>query len=413
MENITRYLDGVIAPEFLQLLQDIGSTARKRGESAYLVGGAVRDTLLGKDIMDLDLAVEGKAISLAKQIAGELKFTVKPHPRFGTATIFKDDFRIDLVTARSETYDRPGALPTIRHGTIQDDLARRDFTINSIAVSLKPGAFGELIDPYLGHSDLKNKLVRVLHPKSFMDDPTRILRALRYQQRLDFEFEQHTLKLLRANLGCLQTVSGERLWHEVELILNEDRPEKVFSQVEELGLAAQLCGQMGVADWLEDKFGRIRKMDNRLMNLPKIYLAILMFRATDSEAATCLKHLKMAGWANRVVRETKKLATHIPSLDNPDLHPSQVYQILNGYIPEVLRAAGVASDSAVIQKYIKLYLLDLINIKPELNGHDLRNMGITSGRKIGQILKKLRDARLDNIVKSRQDEEDMVYRLLQ
>ena len=165
-----------------------GEVAEKRQQRLYLVGGVVRDLLLERVNLDIDMVVEGDAIKLAQAIAGVNQAKVITHPRFGTATLKWGKRSADFATARAETYARPGALPTVKPGTISDDLARRDFTINAMAVELNPRRFGELIDPFGGRQDIEKKLVRVLHDKSFTDDATRIWRAVRYEQRLDFQY---------------------------------------------------------------------------------------------------------------------------------------------------------------------------------------------------------------------------------
>ena len=182
--NIVDILEERLPPDLVGCIRKAGETAAERGEQLYLVGGAVRDMLLGRGTLDIDLVVEGNAISLAETLAGQLGGKVTAHSRFGTATLKRDNKSIDFVTARSEVYQKPGALPQVQPGSITDDLARRDFSINAMAVALHPERSGELIDLYGGIEDLKNKSIRVLHEKSFTDDATRIWRAVRYEQRL-------------------------------------------------------------------------------------------------------------------------------------------------------------------------------------------------------------------------------------
>ncbi|MFA4836906.1 MAG: hypothetical protein WC749_12650, partial [Dehalococcoidia bacterium] len=168
MGNIFRELEAYLPRELFGLLREIGEAAQSRGEAAYLVGGAVRDLLLGQPNLDLDAVVEGNAIALARRIAGARNWAVKTHPSFGTAKLCWGNLSLDMVTARSETYARPGALPTVAPGTIQDDLLRRDFTINAMAARLSPKSFGELLDPHGGQGDLERGLIRILHRGSFI-----------------------------------------------------------------------------------------------------------------------------------------------------------------------------------------------------------------------------------------------------
>ncbi|MFQ5925400.1 MAG: poly(A) polymerase, partial [Dehalococcoidia bacterium] len=169
--------------ELLSFLRLAGEVARTQGQKLYLVGGAVRDLILGRPNLDFDLVVEGDAPRLARQLARSSGEKVVVHRQFGTAKFHRGDLSIDLVTARSETYARPGALPKVEPGEIGDDLFRRDFSINAMAIALSPPSFGELVDPYRGRIDLEHRLIRILHQRSFIDDATRILRALRYEQR--------------------------------------------------------------------------------------------------------------------------------------------------------------------------------------------------------------------------------------
>ncbi len=199
--DVISQLEQRLSPESLALIQKAGALAAERRLGIYLVGGVVRDILLGRANSDLDLVVEGDAIKLAESLAGELGGRLVVHRRFGTAKIRTRNLTIDLAMARAETYARPGALPTVRPGSIQDDLARRDFTVNAMALRLDPGSFGKLVDPFDGRKDLENKLIRILHDRSFIDDATRMLRAVRYEQRFGFRLEASTEKSAAPECG--------------------------------------------------------------------------------------------------------------------------------------------------------------------------------------------------------------------
>ena len=196
----------------------------ERYEGVYLVGGTVRDILLGEPSFDVDIAVEGDAIALARALAGALDGRVRPHEKFGTAVVlYGDGERIDVVTARTEFYDAPAALPTVEHATIREDLFRRDFTINAMAVSLKGDDFGRLVDPFGGRADLERGVIRVLHNLSFIDDPTRIFRAIRYENRYGFRMDEHTARLAASciEMGLVGDLSSARLRDELVLLLEE------------------------------------------------------------------------------------------------------------------------------------------------------------------------------------------------
>ncbi|HUU64504.1 MAG TPA: CCA tRNA nucleotidyltransferase, partial [Dehalococcoidales bacterium] len=220
--NLSSQIERQLPVELVAFIQRAGKTAASQGQGLYLVGGVVRDLLLGQTNLDLDLVVEGNAIELAQHLAEINKQgKITTHPRFNTAKLQWTKWSVDLATARSETYAKPGALPTVTPGSIHNDLFRRDFTINAMAIELNPTHYGELIDLYGGRDDLEHKLIRVLHEKSFTDDATRIWRGLRYEQRLDFQLEPTTLKLLKRDIPMLDTISGDRIRYELECILQE------------------------------------------------------------------------------------------------------------------------------------------------------------------------------------------------
>ena len=193
--NLSRQIEEYLPRPLLELVNEISREAGRLRQKVYLVGGVVRDLLLGYPNFDLDLVVEGDAVKLAQHVTETGQARLLAHKRFGTAKLRYDDFILDLATARKETYARPGALPTVTPGTLTDDLIRRDFSINAMAVSLATDDYGELVDPHRGKSDLEHRLIRVLHSRSFSDDATRILRGVRYEQRFSFDFEAHTARI--------------------------------------------------------------------------------------------------------------------------------------------------------------------------------------------------------------------------
>ena len=256
--NLANRINKYLPADLVTFLNTIGEAAAKQGQNLYLVGGAVRDMLLGLSHTDLDLVVEGDAIKMAQSL-GLNNIKIATYQTFGTANIKWNHWSVDLATARSEIYTKPGALPEVTPSTINRDLFRRDFTINAMAVSLHPDSYGELIDPYHGSSDLKNKLICVLHENSFIDDATRIWRAIRYEQRLGFDIEPNTLHLLKRDIDMLDTISGDRIRHELELVLKEKLPEKAIHRADELAVLVKLNSALSGNSWLADKFNRDRK----------------------------------------------------------------------------------------------------------------------------------------------------------
>lgn len=409
---LTSELEKHFPVELVSLLRAAGDLAWSRGWNLYLVGGAVRDLFLIRPNLDLDLVLEGDAIALARKLVEIGGGEVVAHPRFGTAKFRQQRISLDLATARSESYPKPGALPVVSPGTIGEDLFRRDFSINAMAIHLAPIHFGTLLDPYGGRDDLDRGLIRVLHEKSFSDDPTRILRALRYEQRLGFHLEPNTEQLMRRDAAVMDEVSGERLWHELQLILNEQCPEKVLSRADELGVLQKLHPALKGNGWLRNRFEQARRASAAAKPSPALYLALLAYRLSEEENEGLLARLRIRGEIAKVMRQTIKLKQITSALTSPRLAPSAIYHLVQRYSPESISAAALASDSRLVRQRLKLYLTELRHIRPALSGDDLQAMGISPGRKLGQVLRALHDAKLDGKVQTREQEEDLARGLL-
>ena len=396
--------------ELLAFLHIAAGVAEARGQRLYLVGGAVRDLLLGRrPRVDFDLVVEGNAPALARQLAKASGEKVLVHRRFGTAKFHRGNLSIDLVTARSETYSRPGALPQVKPGTIRDDLLRRDFSVNAMAIGLSPTSFGELFDPHGGRSDLERGLIRILHERSFIDDATRILRALRYEQRLGFRLEQNTERLLRQNTLMLDTISGDRIRHELELILKEEYPEKVLERAERLGVLQALHPSLRGNGWLEEKFREARQ---KAAPASALYLFLLIYHLSEQENERLIARLNIVGELARNMRQVLKLKRDLPSLADPAVLPSAAYRLLKHYPPQVIAACALASEAATIRAHLELYLSDWRYARSSLDGEDLKKMGVPPGPRLGRMLEELREAKLDGKVSTREDEEALVRQWL-
>lgn len=412
MVNLSRKIEQWFPGALLDFLRAAAKLASAEGQALYLVGGAVRDLLLGRPNLDLDLVVEGDALLLARRLAEQSGGDVVTHRRFRTAKLRWGQLTIDLATARSEIYARPGALPTVQPGSISDDLFRRDFSVNAMAIELNPASFGNLVDPYGGKSDLERGLLRVLHEKSFIDDPTRMLRALRYEQRLGFRLEGHTEELLHQAITVMDNVTGERLRHELELILNEDHPERILSRADELGVLARLHPSLQGNGWLTRKFDQARQASGSTKPRPDLYLLLLAYRLTQEEIETFINRLKPSGKVVRAIRDTLHLKTNIHALAEPDLKPSSIYDILKHHSPQAILTVAIASENLLVRQHLQLYLKKLRYVRPSLSGDDLRRMGVPSGIQLGQILQALHEAKLDRRVKTRSEEESLVRRWL-
>lgn len=245
MHSLAERIESRMSPEMRGILHEAGLLAAEMGFCAYAVGGMVRDLLLDRSHFDLDIVVEGEGIRFARALAGRLRARVKGYERFGTATItLPDSARVDVATARTEIYDEPAMLPRVTPGSIRDDLFRRDFTINAMALSLAPEGFGRLLDEFGGVGDIRGRRIRVLHERSFVDDPTRIFRAVRFEARLGFRIVAADEKrigeaLSRSLLGRLEEY---RIAAELRLILREPDPARPLQRLAQLGALAALEG---------------------------------------------------------------------------------------------------------------------------------------------------------------------------
>jgi len=255
--KITERMKRNVSPAMQRILHQAGVLASEMGFHVYAVGGMVRDLLLGLQTIDVDIVVEGQGIHFARSLADRLHAKVKCHERFGTATItFPDQLRVDVATARTEFYERPAALPRVTPGFIRDDMRRRDFTINALAVSLMPGEFGRLLDLFHGVRDLRERRIRVIHEQSFIDDPTRIFRAVRFEARLGFRMVRSTEQLLVEALSrfILSELEDYRIATELRLILEEPDPARPLKRLADLG----------VIDGLKDRSTRKNVLETQL-----------------------------------------------------------------------------------------------------------------------------------------------------
>jgi len=409
--NLADKLKTRLPAELADLVQAAGEIAGRRGENLYLVGGAVRDLLLGRTNLDLDLVVEGDAINLANELTRVFWSKMITHTRFGTAKVQGDKWSIDIATARSETYARPGALPTVTPGAVKDDLFRRDFTINTMAIELSPACYGQLLDLYGGRDDLERKLIRILHERSFIDDATRIWRAVRYEQRLDFSMEPVTLGLLRRDIDYLDTISGDRIRHELELVLKEEYPEKAIRRAGELGVLARVHPGLKADDWLAEKFAHARRIAPEPPPVG-LDLALLAYRLTTEEVEQMVAYLRLPKTVAQTLRDTISLKTKLNLLTKPGIRPGAVYALLHDFSPAAITANSVATDSPTVREHLNLYSSKLRHVRTVLTGSDLRKMGIAPGIRMKELLTRLLDARLNGRIKDRSGEEQLVKKWL-
>ena len=411
MPNVAEALEEQLAPEQLQRLGLLARASERHGAVPFLVGGTVRDLLLGQPTIDLDLSLVGASGDLAAALARELGGEVVARSRFGTSKLRLGDTVLDLATARKESYARPGALPTVVHGSIKDDLARRDFTINAMAVSLSSDRWGELLDDFDGRRDLERGLIRVLHASSFVDDATRILRAVRYMGRLGFGLEAGTTDLMARDLGYLETIKGDRVRHELERIFREHKAGAILELAQSLGVLTAIHPDLRLS---ADAQRRVREItveptvDNELL-----FVGMLTYAASSSRRPEIVTRLNMdRRWA-RVVMDTGSIRDALEELRSHEPRRSQVYRLLSGFDDAAVRVCALASSDIQAKGLLELYETELRDVKPLLDGDDLIELGAPEGPLIGELLDDLLTARLDGLLGTRDEEIAFVTRRIQ
>ena len=386
----------------MQLLRRAAEESARRGMRLYLVGGAVRDALLGLSVADIDLVNAPGGADFGRELAEALGGEVVASSQFGTHKIRAGGITFDLVMARTESYARPGALPSVRPGGILDDLARRDFTINAMAVEVRGESWGDLLDDFGGLADLRRGLVRTLHDGSFRDDATRILRAARYAGRYDFRIEESTRRALDRDLAYLDAISGDRLRHELERVFDEPRAAPILRILRDAGVLRAINPSLG-AD--EAALAQIDEVAIGPERGPTPVMLSLLVSSLPAEAAPALvRRLNMgADWA-RVVRDTLALHDIVARLQRSGLRPSEVDDLLRAYDEHALRAGAALASDDLAASWVRRYLDELRHVRPLLDGNDLLALGVARGPKVGELLRTLRCARLDGEVHTREDE---------
>lgn len=399
-----------LPPPLLKLTLTAGRLADKSDIRVYLVGGIVRDLMLGRPSTDIDIMAEGDAVRLARQLAEKLGARLTVHRAFGTASLKIDGYSVDLATCRSESYQRPGALPLVRPGSIRDDLRRRDFTINAMALCINTPNRGNLTDLFGGRQDLARGLVRVLHDKSFQDDATRMMRAVRYEQRLGFSLESSTSTLLRRSLDMLDTISSDRLKHELMLWLGESSPERIIRRAGQLGILGKLHPALKWDRPMNTAFRRAASGDGTTMS--RLYFCLLVYNLNEEDLYELLGRLNLIGSRlDLLSHQSLELKGKCGELDRPALKRSAIYFLLREYDTTAVQANRYYAKAPALRRNLELYIDRLQQVKTSLGGNELLKLGVREGPKLGTVLKKLLAARLDGAVMSKSDEVNLARRL--
>ena len=411
--NFAELLRGSLEEDRLRLLHLVADEATRSGLPLYVVGGTVRDLVLGHPLNDFDLTVEGDAIALARSLSNKHGGGVTGHTKFGTAKWFlpqglkKAHDTLDLVSARSETYKHPAALPSVQFGNIVDDLRRRDFTINAMAIRLDGAHFGQLRDDLNGMDDLQKGRIRVLHPGSFIDDPTRMYRAIRYEARYGFKITEDTLALIPGARVFVEKLSPQRIRHELDLMLDEPSAIAMLRRLDKLELLSVIHPALGNFD--RSNFASVKSNDPALQNRNSRWLLWLM-HLTDQEIEFLNERLHFTADLLKTLRSTTLLKANLTAVIG--LKPSKVAELLESYSIKAIEVVSSALPQGETKKILTKYLSDWWHVKPKTTGHDLKKRGIQPGPKYGEILRRLRAAWLDGEVKTEEEEKRLLDSIL-
>jgi tRNA nucleotidyltransferase (CCA-adding enzyme) len=392
--------------ERLQPVFDAVAAVSEPFEGVYLVGGTVRDILLAERSFDVDIAVEGDAIALARALATVLAGRVRAHQKFGTAVVlYGDDGRVDVVTARTEFYDAPAALPTVEHASIREDLFRRDFTINAMAVSLKGDDAGRLVDPFGGRRDLDERRLRVLHNLSFIDDPTRIFRGIRYENRYGFRMDEHTLRLARGTIemGLVGDLSSARLRDELVALLEEGEVEHSILRLAELGADRAIHPHLAADAEGVRLFARLRELRDRYgLAVPswRLGLAALARKLPSDEAYDWLERLKVRRRDADAIAAAITVGPRLVERLRGATDPAEVVALADRYAPDVPLFALALRDLPQLRAYFER----LRDVRLEVSGADLAELGLEESPRVGEVLAELRRRKLNGELDGRDSE---------
>ncbi len=420
-KNIASMLRERLPVKISDLLKDFGNTADMLGYRAFLVGGLVRDVFLKRENYDVDIVIEGDGILFAQEFARRNDVRIRSHKKFGTAVIiFPDGFKVDVATARMEYYETPAAPPTVETSSLKMDLLRRDFTINTLAVKLNQKDYGALIDHFGGQKDLREKVIRVLHNLSFVEDPTRVLRAIRFEQRFGFKIGKLTLSLIKnaVKINCFKNLSGRRLFMELKLLLQESDPLQAIERMNQFDLIQFISSEIDYNEQLINILENIRGVISwfKLLYLDEQYdpWKIYWFGLTCSLESSRLKEISARMQMNDL--ETRRMAEQscdvssvldrLYRLDADDNY--SIYTLLSQYDTEILLFMMARANNEKIKKVISNYFNRLKSIKVSLKGRELKEMGFRPGPLYKEIFDRLLKARLNNNLTTKKDEINFV-----
>jgi len=410
-----------LSPESKRIFKSSSALAKSLGVKVYLVGGVVRDLILKRKILDLDIVIEGDAITFARKLANILKADFSGHNSFGTATINFKGEKIDFATARTEEYSRPGVLPKVSPAFLDKDLLRRDFTINAMAISLNKKDYGKLIDLYDGLGDLGKGLIRILHPRSFCDDPTRVLRAIRFEQKFSFKIESDTLKLIKEALSqnCLELVGPHRLREEIIIILKENNPSKYIKRIKGLIGFSSIDKAIKLDKSSFQLFERINQSSlyyrKGFKKHPKLkvwllYLTAILIKLSPLQLAKFFHNFGFRKQERDLVCSASEGINKIKRLKK-DAKASDIYQVLKPYSFETLIFFYAYYQTKSIRGNIEYFLKRLVNLELKIKGRDLKALGLKPEKLFGEVLRKTFYSKLDKGLVNKDQEVEEAKRI--
>jgi tRNA nucleotidyltransferase (CCA-adding enzyme) len=434
--NISSLMIESLRRDIILLLREIGEIAQNVAMHAYAVGGFARDLLLQTKNFDIDIVVEGDGILFARKLAEKMKAAVRTHEKFATATvILPDGMRIDVATARLEYYAFPAAMPTVEHSSLKQDLFRRDFTINAMAIHLHPERFGTLVDFFNSQNDLKERRIRVLHNLSFVEDPTRIFRAVRFEQRFDFKITKHSERLIRSavRMHMYEKFSGFRFFNELKLILSEDHPLASLRRMDSFNLFPVLWPDLRPNLKIDRRFAHVMTRAEKTISWFKLlYLEDDAAHKANRNAtrcepwAVCLlavfsrsKEQELRNFCNRFelppkqrkrLLQQKRKVDHIAvhMLRRPNMQPAEIYWLLHDLDNEGLLYLMIIARKKYIRQNVSHYVTSLRNVRSLLSGRDLRRIGYQPGTSFRLMINHVIGAQLNGEINTKEEAVDMI-----
>ncbi|MCM8780635.1 MAG: CCA tRNA nucleotidyltransferase [Candidatus Omnitrophica bacterium] len=408
-----------------ELIHLASNLASRKNMAVYLVGGFVRDLILGVKNFDLDIVVEGDGIKFAERLSDILKAKLICHHRFGTATVTLDNnFKVDIATARKEVYPKPATLPLVTPGSLKDDLFRRDFTINAMAISINKNNFGKLIDFYDGKKDLFERKIRILHNLSFIDDPLRMLRGIRFEKRYHFTIEPNTLRCLKEAAGkrMLLKVQPHRIRDELILILKEEHPLELLRRIQKLLTLEFIHPYLHISrddynlfkeierqiSWFKHTYPHFKQLDRWLI----YFIGVVDDLALKTVKSICRKFAFSRSDTQRILSYKTIALRHIRRLKNSRLEPYVLYNFFKPLSYEIILMIKARYRHKNIQKHIRSFLDNYSGMRLYINGDALLKLGIPPGPLYKKIFREVFKAKLSGLISSKKEELTLVKNLI-